>query len=222
MIILTGASRGIGKELFEKFSKTETILGMSYNGKAGLYQVDIADRTDVENVFRQICSDIPLRDITLINCAGITDSERMVNSDRAKWDRVVEVNLLGTANVIHSALPFMIAQKFGRIINMGSVVSQTGMIGTTAYAASKAGLLGLSKSLSKEVGKYNVTVNTINLGYTNMGMISKVPEKALERINAATATGRLGTVEDVFETVQYLRRCSFITGAEINLNGGVF
>lgn len=222
MIIITGASRGIGKQLFEKFSKTEDVIGMSYAGKEGLYQVDIADRADVEEVFRKICFAKPLQDLTLINCAGITDSERMINTDRAQWDRVVEVNLLGTANVIHSALSFMIPQRFGRIINMGSVVAQSGMIGTTAYAASKAGLWGLSKSLSKEVGKYNITVNTVNLGYTDMGMIEQVPEKVRERLNGATATGRLGNINDVLESIQYLRRCSFITGTEINLNGGIF
>lgn len=224
MIIITGASRGIGKQLFDKFSKMEDVVGTSLNGHEGLYQVDISDKAEVDDFFNNICTEHKgkMLNLTLINCAGITDSERMINSKREDWDRVVEVNLLGTANVIHSALAFMIPQRFGRIINMGSVVAQSGMIGTTAYAASKAGLWGLSKSLSKEVGKYNITVNTMNLGYTDMGMIEQVPEKVRERLNGATATGRLGNIDDVLESVQYLRRCSFITGTELNLNGGIF
>jgi acetoacetyl-CoA reductase/3-oxoacyl-[acyl-carrier protein] reductase len=113
-------------------------------------------------------------------------------------------------------------KKFGRIINLSSVVAQLGVIGTSSYAASKSALWGMSKSIAVENAKLNITINSINLGYFNIGMIEEVPSNILEDIKAKIPNGQLGDPSDILKTINFLRNVSYANGIQIDLNGGLY
>ena len=225
MIIISGASKGIGNYLFETYQKLGIpVIGLfnktgmvSTSNEAKVYHVDITDAQAVANWFKEL----DVENITLINCAGINYNAFAHKANLDKWKEVIEVNLIGTFNIIHTLLPLMREQNFGRIINFGSVVAQIPSPGISAYAASKAALSGLGKSLAAENATKGITVNTINLGYSELGMISQVPESYLEDIKKRIPTHALCTPEDIFNTVEYLRNTAYINGTEINLNGAM-
>lgn len=225
MIIITGASRGIGKFLLETFiSNNEQVIG-TYNSSLPNENSKYFEKVDVSNIheitdFVNNKKDI-LNDITLINCAGISNNGFGHKIDYEKWKNVIDVNLLGTYNFIRSVLPIMREQKFGRIINFSSVVAIKPTPGVSAYAASKAALWGLSKSIAIENASLNITINNVNLGYSELGMIETVPEEYITKIIAQIPAGELCSAQDILNTVNYLRSTKYITGASIDLNGGL-
>jgi NAD(P)-dependent dehydrogenase (short-subunit alcohol dehydrogenase family) len=163
-----------------------------------------------------------LKDITLINCAGINYNSFTHKSDPVKWRNVIEVNLIGTYNFIRAVLPVMRSQKFGRIINFSSITAQRPTQGVSSYAASKAALWGLVKTLAAENGSLNITANNINLGYASIGMgISNVSEKYKKQILEHLPSGEFCTPNDIFETVEFIRKTSNLNGISIDLNGGL-
>ncbi len=226
MIVITGASRGIGKFLFNSFlsSTVEDICGLFMNtqpteNNEKYYQVDI---TDFDQVKHFVDSNAELmKDITLINCAGITNNSYTHKSDPAKWKGVIETNLIGTYNIIRALLPTMREQKYGRIINFSSVVAIKPTPGISPYAASKSALWGLTKSVAIENAALNITINCINLGYTELGMIDKVPDEFKKIIIAQIPSGILCPPEDILNTVNFLRSTKYITGSSVDLNGGL-
>jgi len=224
MILITGASRGIGKYLFDKFFNNEFVYG-TYNttppetDKADYYKkMDISNCKDVDDWVYSIAS---REEKTLINCAGINYNSMAHKADVNEWAKVIEVNLIGAFNVIRAVLPMMRNMGFGRIINLSSVVSKMGVPGTSAYAASKAGLSGLIKSIAMENAKYNITINNIRLGYFDIGMISDVPEKMLDTIKNNIPSRSLGDPCDIFDLINSIRKMKYMTGADIDLNGGI-
>ena len=229
MILITGAARGIGKYLFERFSNDGEIVYGTYHtthpdtGKIDYYEkVDISCYADVENWIAKITNiNNGINKITLINCAGTNYNSFAHKANMDKWARVINVNLTGTFNVICAVLPIMRENRYGRIINFSSVVSQMGVPGTSAYAASKAGLSGLVKSIAAENAEYKITINNMRLGYFNIGMISDVPEKMLEIIKEKIPAGYLGNPYDIFKLVNFIRETEYINGTNIDLNGGI-
>jgi len=223
MIIITGASRGIGKFLFEQFSAEKFDVVGAYNSTAiadkRYYKVNTVDYNDVTSWIEKLQSE--LKDIALINCAGITYNAFAHKSDPLIWKNVIDVNLIGTYNCIRAVLPIMRSQKFGRIINFSSVVAIKGTPGISAYAASKSALWGLSKSLAQENGALNITINNINMGYSELGMIDQVPESFLEVLKKQIPSGRLCSKEDIFKTVKYLIENEYTNGISIDLSGGI-
>jgi len=223
MIIITGASRGIGKFLFEQFSAEKFDVVGTYNSTAiadkRYYKVNTVDYNDVTSWIEKLQSE--LKDIALINCAGITYNAFAHKSDPLIWKNVIDVNLIGTYNCIRAVLPIMRSQKFGRIINFSSVVAIKGTPGISAYAASKSALWGLSKSLAQENGALNITINNINMGYSELGMIDQVPESFLEVLKKQIPSGRLCSKEDIFKTVKYLIENEYTNGISIDLSGGI-
>ena len=223
MIIIIGASKGIGKFLLHKFrSETITVVG-TFNSASdnsdNLFKVDVTD-------FNQITAFIEtqkllLSDITLINCAGITYNAFAHKSDPELWKNVIDVNLIGTYNCIRAVLPLMRLQKFGRIINLSSVVATKPTAGVSAYAASKSALWGMSKSLAQENAGLNITINNINLGYSELGMIKKVPQEFLDTLISQIPSKKLCEPIDIYKTVNYLMECNYINGSSIDLNGGL-
>ena len=223
MIIIIGASKGIGKFLLHKFrSESITVVG-TFNSASdnsdNLFKVDVTD-------FNQITAFIEtqkplLSEITLINCAGITYNAFAHKSDPALWKNVIDVNLIGTYNCIRAVLPLMRLQKFGRIINFSSVVATKPTAGVSAYAASKSALWGMSKSLAQENAGLNITINNINLGYSELGMINKVPQEFLDTLISQIPSKKLCVPIDIFKTVNYLMECNYINGSSIDLNGGL-
>ena len=158
----------------------------------------------------------------LINCAGINSNSFLHKSSPQKWSEVINTNLIGTYHVIKEVLPHMRTQNFGRIINISSIVAQKSVPGTSAYAASKSGLWGLTKALVAESSSFGITINTINLGYINEGMIREVPEHILENLKAEIPVGYLGNSKNIYQTVEYIANNDYLTGPSINLNGGYF
>jgi NAD(P)-dependent dehydrogenase (short-subunit alcohol dehydrogenase family) len=226
MIIITGASRGIGNYLFNSFLQRgeESVIGTYFNTKPteniGLFlKLDVCDFGQVTN-FVQAKSD-ELKEITLINCAGITYNAFTHKSDPEKWKNVVETNLFGTYNLIRALLPLMREQKFGRIINFSSVVAVKPTPGISPYAASKSALWGLSKSVAIENAALNITINNINQGYSELGMIEMVPEEFKKNIISQIPAGILCEPKDILNTVNYLRTTRYITGSCIDLSGGL-
>lgn len=223
MVIIIGASKGIGKFLFEEFKSLGIDVMGTYNSTVSnsekLYKVDVTDFYQVSKWIEKESN--LMQKITMINCAGITYNAFAHKCDLNLWKQVVDVNLVGSFNCIRAILPIMRAQKFGRIINFSSVVALKGTPGVSAYAASKSALWGMSKSLAHENASLNVTINNINMGYSELGMINEVPEKFLDTLIDEIPSKKLCKSEDIFRTVQYLMECEYINGSSIDLNGGL-
>lgn len=229
MIIVTGASRNIGRFLFKSYkNRGEKIIGL-YNStlsgfeedKDDYYNVDISDYRSIEKFIIEIKD--KLKNIVLVNCAGMSYTGFAHKADVTVWQKVINVNLIGTFNIIRALLPYMRGQGFGRIINFSSVVAVKSTPGVSAYAASKAGLIGLTKSLSIENASKGITVNAINLGYVSIGMgVEQVPENYQDKMKESIPQGRFCNPNEILNTVDYLINTEYITGAEININGGIY
>lgn len=222
-VIITGASKGIGQYLFEEFKFLGyDVIGTYYSSSLnaeGLSMVDVSDFSQVTNWINNKMQLV--KDVVLINCAGINYNCFTHKSEPEEWKRVIEVNLLGTYNCIRALLPIMREQKYGRIINFSSVLADKGTPGVSAYSASKAALSGLAKSIASENSMFNITINNINLGYCSLGMIDQVPEKYLQNILMQIPSQKLCQPEDIFLTVKYLIECGYTNGTSINVNGAI-
>lgn len=226
MIIITGITGGIGNFLFDKFfASGEQIIGTYHLNKpqgdiyANAVALDITDYPQVEKFVASIGSGS--KEITLINCAGVSANSFAHKSSVADWAHVINVNLNGTFNLIRAALPLMREQNFGRIINLSSIVAETGVIGTSAYAASKAGINGMIKSIALENAQKGITINNINLGYFKVGMINTVPKELQDKIKEKIAVKEFGDPENIFNTIQYIRQTNYLNGSCVYLNGGL-
>jgi NAD(P)-dependent dehydrogenase (short-subunit alcohol dehydrogenase family) len=226
MILITGASRGIGNYLLNSFfqNSKELVIGTYFNTKPSenielFVKLNVSDYEQVID-FVNTKSEV-LKEITLINCAGITYNAFAHKSDPEKWKNVFEINLFGTYNLIRALLPFMREQKFGRIINFSSVVAIKPTPGISPYAASKSALWGLSKTIAIENASFNITINNINLGYSELGMIEMVPDEFKKNIISQIPAGILCEPKDILNTVNYLRTTRYITGSSIDLSGGL-
>ncbi len=224
MIIITGASRGIGKYLFDSFKSNEKVIGTYLNTKPlenseNVQQLNVNDFEQVEKFVKKNAE--AFKNITLINCAGVTYNSFTHKSDPVQWKNTIETNLFGTYNFIRAILPLMREQKFGRIINFSSVVAQKPTPGVSSYSASKSALWGLSKSIAVENASLNITINNINMGYSELGMIKTVPEEFKKQIISQIPAGSLCEPADILRTVNYLRETKYITGTSIDLSGGI-
>lgn len=228
MVIITGASKNIGKFLFNRFKQEGVSVVGTYNSTFdgiednmdNYYRVDISNYEEV----RQFISIIrnKLEKVILINCAGISYNSFAHKADINKWNDVIDVNLKGTFYLIHELLPVMREQGFGRIINFSSVVAKLPTPGISAYAASKAGIIGLTKSLAVENGSKGITVNAINLGYVSIGMgVNDVPPEYQEKIKMQIPSNRFCEAEEIYSTIQYLINTEYVNGTAIDINGGL-
>ena len=224
--VITGASKGIGSFLFNKFLNEGKEVYGTYNTspppstERNLSKVDITDNVEVKKWVDEIVK--PGDQVVLINCAGINYNVFAHKADKIKWERVIDVNLIGTFNVICAVLPFMRKSNYGRIINFSSFVAQKGIPGTSAYAASKAGLWGLTRSIATENATKGITINTLNLGYFDIGMISEVPGKILASIIKTIPVQKLGDSINIYNAVKFLINSDYINGTSIDINGGLF
>jgi NAD(P)-dependent dehydrogenase (short-subunit alcohol dehydrogenase family) len=227
MIIITGASQGIGKYLFDYYASLGKLVYGTYHSTVNedlisspqFYKLDISNYFDVKLWIEEIKSN--LNNIILINCAGINYNSYAHKADITKWANVINVNLIGTFNVINCLLPSMREQSFGRIINFGSVVANLPSPGVSAYAASKSALIGMTKSIAVENALKGITINTVNLGYSELGMINEVPKEFLSSILNKIPSNKLCKASDIYNTVEYLINTEYITGSEINISGGL-
>lgn len=227
-ILITGASRGIGLYLFRQLkAEGHDVFGTYSNTPPEMElskhysRVNVVD-TDEVNQWVNLVAGVD-DEIVLINCAGINYNSTARRADVDDWLHVIDVNLGGSFRAIHAVLPLMYKKGFGRIINLSSILAQKGIPGTSAYAASKSALWGMSKAIAIENAHKNITINTINLGYINAGMTMKdVPEKLREEMLQQIPMRKFGDLDDVFKTVKYLIDNEYITGTTIDLNGGLY
>ncbi len=226
MILITGASKGIGRFLFDKFTENGFDVYGTYNSTTPetvyVDKYSKVDVSDFESVEKWINSISNKSNLILINCAGINYNCFAHKVDMTKWKKVVEVNLFGTFNCINKVLPIMREQEYGRIINFSSIVAQTGMLGATAYSASKSAMWGLSKSLAKENGAKNITVNNLNIGYFNIGIIRDVPNNFQLKLKEEIPSSKFGDPIEIFNTIKYLIDANYVNGTCIDINGGLY
>ena len=225
MIIITSVSRGIGKYLFDNFKAMgKDIIGF-YNNTipegdvSNMFKIDITKEEQILNFFTE--NKAILNNIVLLNTAGISYNAFGHKADLTRWKDVFDVNLIGTFNLIRLSLPQMREDNYGRIINFSSVVAQKGIPGTSAYASSKAALWGMAKALAVENGNKNVTINNINLGYFDIGMIEQVPRDYLENLIQSIPAKRLGTPEEILSAVNFIIETAYLNGSSLDLNGGL-
>lgn len=226
MIIITGSSMGIGRYLTEKFLADNIIVYGTYltnppvEKNKYFSRVNISDFNEIVEWFYRIKPE--LSQVVLLNCAAINYNCYAHKSDLSKWHEVIHVNLIGTYNMIRAILPFMREQNYGRIINFSSVLAQKGVAGTSAYAASKAALWGMSKSIAAENAGKNITINCLNLGYFNRGMIGQVPEELKDELKKSIPSGDFGDPENIYRAVKFLIDSNYVNGSSIDINGGLF
>jgi len=237
--IVTGASRGIGRAIALKLAAAGANIVLNYvnnqeeatklAGKLTELGIEaLAVRADVSNfneaqvLVAKAKEAFGTVDI-LVNNAGITRDGLIMRMSEEDFDRVLDVNLKGVFNCCRHVAPVMVKQKAGRIINITSVVGLVGNAGQANYAASKAGIIGLTKSLAKEIGSRNITVNAVAPGFIETDMTSELPEKVREAAQENTALKRLGKPENVADAVYFLAADSgaYITGQVISVDGGL-
>ena len=227
MIIVTGASGDLGQYLVESFSETDSVVGTYHNNKPDfqatssiqLYQVDVTDEESVRG-FAETISASASR-ITLVNLAGVSSSRLAVDLDTAEWDQVVGVSLKGSFLMSRAFLRTMIRDRWGRIINISSIVAEEGATGTAAYAAAKSGLDGLTRTLAKEYARYGILVNTLALGYFDGGMTKTLSEDKRKAVLARIPLRRFGEPAEIAEAIRYLMRANYVTGTKLRIDGGL-
>ena len=237
--LITGAARGIGKEIALRFAAEGADIALTYlvideNGKkteeeiaalgvkAKGYASNAADFAQTEEVVKEIHKDFGSIDI-LVNNAGITKDGLMMRMTEAQWDAVIAVNLKGAFNFIHAVLPIMLRQKHGSIINMASVVGVHGNAGQSNYAASKAGMIALAKSIAQEVGSRNIRANAIAPGFIDTAMTAALPEEIRKDWIQKIPLRRGGTVDDIANVATFLASdmSGYVTGQVIQVDGGM-
>ncbi|ACA43644.1 3-oxoacyl-[acyl-carrier-protein] reductase [Clostridium botulinum] len=237
--IVTGASRGIGRAIAKKLASMGANLVLNYRKSANeidtlieeikVYEVetlviqgDVSSFEDCKKIADEAKNKFGSIDI-LINNAGITKDALILRMTEEDFDKVISVNLKGVYNCSKHIAPIMLKQRSGKIINISSVVGVAGNAGQCNYAAAKAGVIGITKSLAKELGSRGITVNAVAPGYIKTDMTDALPEKVKKSIEDVLPLKRLGTPEDVAEAVGFLAsdKASYITGQVIHVDGGM-
>ena len=234
-VLVTGASGGIGGAIVKKFlSLNASVLGTGTNSEKLnslkkefpnllTEQFNISNHEKIDEFIDKVFSNLGGLDI-LINNAGITKDNLSLRMKRDEWQKVIDVNLTSTFYLCKSAIKKMLKSKYGRIVNITSIVGHTGNIGQGNYSASKAGVVAMSKSLAIEYSKKNITVNCISPGFIQSSMTDKISEEFKSELMSRIPMNRLGTGEDVSNTVAFLSSdaSSYITGETIHVNGGMY
>jgi len=236
---VTGASRGIGRAIaltlcrsgFDivvaspEIEKNEEVAEeiRACSGEAMTLNLDVTSPESVKAGFAKALADKTRIDV-LVNNAGITRDGLAVRMKPADWDLVLKINLDGAFLCCQQALPVMMKNRWGRIVNIASVVGQAGSAGQANYAASKAGLIGLTKALAQEMASRNITVNAVAPGYVDTDMTRVLPEDVRQKILASVPLGRMGKPEDIAAAVKFLvsEDAGYITGQVIAVNGGMY
>ncbi len=236
--VITGGASGIGKAAVELFAvegasvciwdvnevqgKELEILLSEKGLNAKFYKVNTANFREVEKATAEVTGETGRIEI-LINNAGITRDASLQKMTAEQWQQVMDVNLTGVFNCTKAISPFMIQNNYGRIINTSSIVGLYGNYGQTNYAATKAGVIGLTKTWARELGKYSITVNTVAPGFIATDMMSTIPEKVIAMVKDKVPLKKLGTAQDVANVYAFLAsdEAQFVSGATISVDGGL-
>lgn len=237
--VITGGTRGIGRQIILELAKNGYDIATNYRtenddlktlveevekigGKINTYKCDVSDFESSEEFIKNVISDFGQIDV-LVNNAGITKDGLIMRMKKEDFEDVIDVNLIGTFNITRNVIPHMIKAKAGRIVNVSSVVGISGNAGQTNYSASKAGIIGFTKSLAKEVASRKITVNAVAPGFIQTKMTDVLKEEVKEEILKQIPLKRFGTTEDVANVVKFLvsKESTYITGQVINIDGGM-
>ncbi|MDC0043409.1 SDR family oxidoreductase [Candidatus Pelagibacter sp.] len=234
-ILITGATGGIGKALVKKFlSLNGTVLATGTNidkldslkkefPEINILKFDISEHLKIEEFIENVSSQLVGLDI-LVNNAGITNDNLSLRMKNEEWQKVIDINLSSTFYLCKYAIKKMLKNKYGRVVNITSIVGHTGNLGQSNYAASKAGIVAMSKSLAIEYAKKNITINCVSPGFIQSNMTDKIVESIKAVLTSRIPMSKLGTGEDVSNTVAFLSSdaASYITGETIHVNGGMY
>lgn len=239
-VVITGGSKGIGRAICLSFAGSDTCIYFNYSsssaaaaeterliadagGRATGLRVNVASENEVTAFFKKIVDETGRIDV-LVNNAGITKDGLLVRMKEKDWDDVIDTNLKGAFNCMKIAGKTMMKQRYGRIINITSVVGVIGNPGQANYAASKAGLIGLTKAVAKELASRGITVNAVAPGYVETDMTASLSDKARDALIDRIPIGRVGKPEDVAAVVAFLasESAGYLTGQVIHVNGGMY
>jgi 3-oxoacyl-[acyl-carrier protein] reductase len=237
--LVTGASRGIGEAIARRLAAEgaqviaaartvdalERLVGeiASAGGKATALRMDVSDGASIEEAAKVALERHGGIDV-LVNNAGVTEDNLILRMSREAWDRVLATNLTGAFLLTQAIVKSMVRKRYGRIVNVTSVVGLMGNAGQANYAASKAGLIGLTKTVARELASRNITCNAVAPGFVETEMTGKMTPAAREALSGQIPAGRLGTPADVAEAVAFLgcEQASYITGHVLNVSGGLY
>ena len=240
IVVVTGGSRGLGRAVCQAFAGPDTHICFNYHasetgaqetgeliaaagGSWDSERVDIASLKAVSTWFKWIGTTFKKIDV-LVNNAGITRDGLIAMMKESDWDDVLETNLKGTFNCIKPAIRLMMRKRYGRIVNVTSVVGAMGNPGQANYAASKAGIIGLTKSVAKEIATRGITVNAVAPGYLETDMTASLQDKAKEAMLTFIPMGRAGTLSEVAAAIKFLAsdEAAYITGQVLHVSGGMY
>ncbi len=238
-VIVTGGTRGIGAGLTEAFLKNGATVVATYSGnddaatsfkeKYSLYgeklkikKFDVSKTAEVEKFFQEYEQEFPSLEV-LVNNAGIRRDSIIPSMNEADWDAVIDTNLKGTYNMTRFAVLAMMKNRYGRIVNMSSIGGKLGLPGQANYAASKAGQIAMSLSVSKEVAKRNITVNNVCPGFIETELIADLPDDQVKEYKSQVPMKRFGKVQEVAHAVLFFasKESSYITGTSLDIAGGL-
>jgi 3-oxoacyl-[acyl-carrier protein] reductase len=237
--VVTGASRGIGRAVAMKLAEAGAAVVVTATTEAGAQRtadeiiaaggkalglkVDVSVSAEVEGLFKEAVAAFGRLDI-LVNNAGITKDGLLLRMKESDWDAVIDVNLKGAFTCTREAAKVMSKARYGRIVNVSSVVGEMGNPGQANYCASKAGMIGLTKSVAKELARRNVTVNAVTPGFIETDMTHELSDKAKESLQEQIPMGRLGSSDDIASAVLFLvsEGAAYITGHVLSVNGGMY
>ncbi len=234
--LVTGASRGIGRAIAERLAKDGFFVigtATSENGAGAIsdylgadgkgMKLDVADPESISEVIKSISDDFGAPAV-LVNNAGITRDNLLMRMKDEEWEQIINTNLTSIFRMSKAVLRGMMKAKTGRIINISSVVGSTGNAGQVNYAAAKAGIVGFTKSMAKEVGSRNITVNTVAPGFIDTDMTRELPEENKKALLTSIPMGRLGDPSEIANAVSFLASggSAYITGETLHVNGGMF
>ncbi|MGZ6144222.1 MAG: beta-ketoacyl-ACP reductase [Myxococcales bacterium] len=237
--LVTGSSRGIGKAIAKALAAEGASMGVHFirgregadqlageferaGNRVGVFQGDVTKPEECHRIVEQVAKQLGPVDI-LVNNAGVNRDKSLRKMTAAEWDEVIQTNLNSVFHCTKAALEPMIARGWGRIINVASIIGQTGAFGQSNYAAAKAGVIAFTKSVAQELAKFGITVNAICPGFVDTDMIAGMPPAAREAVRGRIPLGRFGEVDEVARVVRFLcTEGDWITGAQLNVNGGQY
>ena len=234
-ILVTGASGGIGREIVKKFISLDgTVVATGTNlerldllkkdfPNVNVIKFDISEHSKIEEFIDNVFNQLSGLDI-LINNAGTNMDNLSLRMKDEEWQKVIDINLTSTFLLSKYAIKKMLKNKYGRIVNISSVVGHTGNLGQANYSASKAGIIGMTKSLAIEYAKKNITLNCVSPGFIQSKMTDNINESVKATLTSRIAMSRLGNAEDVANSVAFLSsdQASYVTGETIHVNGGMY